>query len=114
MDDGYFETPADLIVEIVGLSNPQSRLDQKVEEYLTMGCGMVWVVDPRKKTLTVHRHLDHAQQLQVNDSFDGGDLLPGLSFTIADLFEDQADSTAGLRPAARQESEEGRHDGCPY
>lgn len=86
IDDGYFETPADLIVEVAGLSNPEHRLSEKVEDYLALGCRMVWVLHPRQRTLTVYQSMDDVHQYNEEDHFEGGNVLPGFSCTVAELF----------------------------
>lgn len=47
---------------------------------------MVIVVDPRKHTVTVYRALDQITILTEADTLDGGDVIPGWSMLIRDLF----------------------------
>ncbi|MCA8998412.1 MAG: Uma2 family endonuclease [Planctomycetaceae bacterium] len=83
---GYFPGPPDLAVEVV---SPEDRLvdvEDKVADWLAAGCQMVLVVNPRNRTVKVHRSLKDQQVLTIDDVFDGGDLLPGFQFPIRQIF----------------------------
>ncbi len=48
--------------------------------------GMVWVVDPASRAVTVHRSGAGPLTLTERDTLDAPDLLPGFRIPIADLF----------------------------
>lgn len=54
--------------------------------YLRHGVRLVWVVDPRAETVTVHRPDADAFTLGAGDVLDGGDVLPGFILPVADIF----------------------------
>jgi Uma2 family endonuclease len=76
----------DLAVEILSKGNTQREIDRKLQEYLDAGVQIVWVVDPRKRIVTVHMP-DH-QPIVLNESktLDGGKVLPGFKLKIKDWF----------------------------
>ena len=52
--DEYLSVPPVLAVEILSPGNRKSRIAEKVQIYLSGGVPSVWVVSPKKKTVTVH------------------------------------------------------------
>jgi Uma2 family endonuclease len=45
--------PPLLCIEILSPDDRMSDLQQKIADYVSMGVGAIWVVDPRKRTLAV-------------------------------------------------------------
>jgi Uma2 family endonuclease len=54
-DDGFFEGPPVLAIEILSSWDTQGEIDEKIELYLGMGAAIVWVISPRFRTVTVYR-----------------------------------------------------------
>ena len=54
-DAPYFEGAPVLAVEILSPSDKQEEIDEKVELYLETGVAIVWVVNPRFRTVVVFR-----------------------------------------------------------
>jgi Uma2 family endonuclease len=54
-DAAYFEGPPVLAVQILSPSDEQEDIDEKVELFLETGVAIVWVVNPRFRTVTVYR-----------------------------------------------------------
>ena len=46
--------PPDLVVEVVSPGNTAADLLKKIYEYLNIGVGMVWIVHPVRRTLTIY------------------------------------------------------------
>jgi Uma2 family endonuclease len=84
--EGYVELPPDLAVEVVSPNDHYSRVQNKVRHYLTHGVGMLWVVDPEDRSVTVYRSLREVQILGENDTLSGEDVVPGFSCKVGDLF----------------------------
>ena len=67
----------------------RSVLD-KVHLYLSAGTRLIWALSPESKKVDVYRLADngalHVQTLDVGDTLDGGDVLPGFSVTVQELF----------------------------
>ncbi|MFQ5637677.1 MAG: Uma2 family endonuclease [bacterium] len=82
---GYFAP--DLAVEILSPSDSLAALQTKINEYFENGSEQVWVFDPRKRMATVYSSLTDYEVLNENDILRGGDLLPGFSCALKDLFE---------------------------
>lgn len=82
----YLEAAPDLAVEIVSEHDRPGPLGEKVREYLAAGAGVVWVVRPDDRTVTVHRPDAPAATLPADGELDGGAVLPGFRCRVADLF----------------------------
>lgn len=81
----YFPGAPDLAVEVVSPNDTWIEVDEKVREYLAAGTLMVIVINPRKQTATV-RTPNSTTDLTINDTLSGGDVVPGWSLPLADLF----------------------------
>lgn len=84
---GYVPFAPDLAVEVVSPSNTASELQEKVLDYLAAGTRLVWVVDPRRETVTVYRSRDEIRILGREDALDAPDILAGFHLELAELFE---------------------------
>jgi Uma2 family endonuclease len=76
----------DLAVEVLSRKNTKAEIDRKLQEYFRSGTRLAWVVDPRKRTVRVHTAPDQFRLLTEDQSLDGGDVLPGLSLSLRDVF----------------------------
>lgn len=85
--DGWVEGAPELTVEILGDSDSASDLLQKALEYLRFGGKVAWVLEPDPKRVIVVTPPNVIQLLGPEDTLDGGDLLPGFSCKVAELFE---------------------------
>ena len=50
------------------------------------GARMVWVVNPRRRTVTVHRPGAQPLVLREADTLDGQDVVPGFRCAVRDVF----------------------------
>ena len=82
----FWEGAPDLAVEVLSPSDTAEEVDDKVNEYLTAGTTLVWLVNPRQKTVTVHRSGLQPLVLREADNLDGGDVIPGFRCGVAELF----------------------------
>lgn len=82
----FWPLAPDLAVEVLSPSDSASEVLEKIDEWLAAGARLVWVIDPEKKTVTVHAPSRQPKKLRLRDQLDGGDVLPGFSITIADIF----------------------------
>jgi Uma2 family endonuclease len=52
---GTLEIPPDLVVEVLSPSDRWSDVFDKIEEFLTCGVREVWVIDPEKRSMSIHQ-----------------------------------------------------------
>lgn len=78
----------DLAVEVLSASNTDEEMDDKLKDYFDSGAALVWLVDPETRSALVFDSPDRksAVQLRESDSLDGGELLPGLTIPLAEIF----------------------------
>ncbi len=85
--EGYFPGAPDLALEVISPSDRYSEVAGKVQKYLSAGTRMVVVVDPPKRTVIVHRSRADVLILKEDDVLDGGDVLPGWTLKVRELFD---------------------------
>lgn len=83
---GYRMGAPDLAVEVVSPGDSFVEVEAKVARWLAAGCRMVVVVNPARRAATVYRSRDDIQLLTAADVLDGGDVVPGWTLPLADLF----------------------------
>jgi Uma2 family endonuclease len=84
--DSYFQGAPDLAVEIVSPSDSAQDLESKVKQYLQAGAKQVWVLYPKTRNIYVFSGTQSPRILEENQTLEGGELLPGFSVKVADLF----------------------------
>jgi Uma2 family endonuclease len=84
---GYFEGAPDLAVDVISPNDLYTEVDEKVEEWLEHGTRPVFVVNPRRETVAIHRTDGSVRVLTVEDTLDGEDVLPGWTLPVRDIFE---------------------------
>jgi Uma2 family endonuclease len=84
--EGFIRGAPDLAVEVLSPSNRWTEVRDKIDQYFAAGARMVWIVDPRSKSVTVHPSADRSLTLGPEQTLDGGDVLPGFRLDVAQLF----------------------------
>lgn len=83
--DGFFEGAPDLAVEVISPTDRYSEVREKVQEYLRAGTQLVIVVDPRTQGATLYTPTG-GRDLTIDDSLHAGDVVPGWSLPLRELF----------------------------
>lgn len=83
---GWLEGAPDLAVEVMGDDEGLGVALKKAVEYLAAGARMVWVLDADSRRVVVVLPPDRFILRDSDDLLDGGELLPGFSCRVADLF----------------------------
>ena len=84
---GYFPGAPDVAVEVISPSDSYTEVEEKVADWLDAGTLAVIVVDPRRRTVKVHRSHTDAVVLKEADVLDVGDAVPGWQMPVSDIFE---------------------------
>ena len=87
----------DLAVEVLSAGNTWQEMDRKLHDYFTAGVRLVWYVDPAARAVTVYTAPDRFTRLSEGQILDGGDVLPGFTLPLQELF---AEPDASRAPAA--------------
>ena len=83
---GFMPIIPDLAVEVVSTNDTVYEVAEKVHEYLTAGFPLVWVVDPKTRSVTVHPHGSRPSILTADDDITAANALPGFRCKVADFF----------------------------
>jgi len=90
----------DLAVEVISTGNTPKEMGEKLQEYFEKGVRLVWYVRPRSRVVDVYTAPDHFTRLTASMRLDGGDILPGFSVQVGELFE------IPKRPAAKRKQKQ--------
>jgi len=86
----------DLAIEILSPDDRGPGIEEKLADYFEAGARLVWVVDPRRRVITVH-HPDRSSIHRTSrDMLDGEDVVPGFHCSVAEVF--------GIPPGSREET----------
>ncbi|KXK48889.1 MAG: hypothetical protein UZ13_03426 [Chloroflexi bacterium OLB13] len=93
--EGHNPVPPDLAVEVEFPTSirSQRRLEKKLARYAADGTT-VWVVYPETREVEVHAPNQPAQIVGIDGTLNGGDILPGFTLAVTDIFPEAADLTA--------------------
>ena len=86
LPEGFWPGPPDFVVEIHSPGDRRSEILAKVDDYLSRGVRLVWVVDSRKKTVTVYRRLLPPVTHGLDGTLDAGDVVPGFICEVRRIF----------------------------
>lgn len=76
----------DLALEVLSESNTRGEMTRKIDEYFAAGARLVWIVDPPAREVRVHTSPAAVQVLSIADTLMGGDVLPGFSCPVRQIF----------------------------
>ena len=85
-DEAVPDLTPDLAVEVISEGNTAAEMGRKRREYFQAGVRLVWMVDPRQRTVAVYRSIVDYQVLSEEQTLGGGSVLPGLEIQLSDLF----------------------------
>jgi Uma2 family endonuclease len=79
-------TIPDLVVEIFSPDDLYDDVQHAILTWLNASCPMVVTVNPRLRSATVFRTRSNIQVLRENDAIEGGDVVPGWTLPLRELF----------------------------
>ena len=83
--EGAVTAMPDLAVEIQSSDTTINAIRDKAEYYLFNGAQLAWLIYPDQRLVEVYT-LDTIEVLGVGDLLTGGDLLPGFSLPVKQIF----------------------------
>ena len=84
---GFFPGAPDLAVEVLSPDDTASEVLAKVEDWLNAGTVEVWIIDPERKTVTIHAAGRSVRTLHEGEELRSEALLPGFSASVAEIFQ---------------------------
>jgi len=88
VDRGAAPYIPDLAIEVQSPDDSFQKMADKATYYLANGAKMVWLVYTQKRVVETLIPGDR-QILTLEDSLDGGDVLPGFKLAVRDIFPQQ-------------------------
>ncbi len=76
----------DLAVEIQSPDDSVDMMREKAAYYLGNGSRMVWLIYPEKRIVEVYQAGKTIELLVPGDTLNGGDVLPGFTLAVSDIF----------------------------
>ncbi len=83
--DTFIPNPPDLAVEVLSPTDRPRTIRAKIHNYTAAGT-VIWMIDPETKTVEVYTPGQALRTLHLNDTLDGGDVLPGFTLAVRDVF----------------------------
>ena len=83
----YAQVVPDLVVEIISPNDRPVPVFDKAQMWLRHGVRLVWITDPEARTITALPQSGPTRTFTEADTLDGGDVLPGFTCPVQDIFE---------------------------
>ena len=84
--DGFFPGPPDLAIEVISFDDLYMDVVEKIEDWLAAGTLAVVVVNPRNRTVKIHRPRADDVTLNKDDILEVPDVVPGWRMPVARIF----------------------------
>jgi Uma2 family endonuclease len=82
---GWAKIVPDLAVEVVSPNDLAEDLEEKIVDYEKVGVPLVWVMNPRSRTVMVYRGDGSVSRLHEDDELSGEDVIPGFRCPVRDI-----------------------------
>jgi Uma2 family endonuclease len=76
----------DLTIQVLSEGNTSREMARKIGEFFAAGCRLVWLVDPRNRTVEAYTSPTERVVLTENQTLTGGEVLPGFRLPLRKLF----------------------------
>lgn len=87
VERGIIPHMPDLAIEIKSPSDSYTAMREKASYYLQNGSRLVWLIYPERKVVEVYRAGEESELYTVEHVLDGGEVLPGFSLPVAQIFQ---------------------------
>ncbi len=86
---GYLQVIPELVVEIVSPHDRWYDIQDKIQDYFSIGIERLWIVEPAQKTVRVYRSPTEFALLTAVDILRGEGILDGFALPLAELFRSE-------------------------
>src|ERR1044072_1717233 len=76
----------DLAVEVLSPGDSRREVDEKIADWLEAGARAVWVINPKRLSVSTYRSLTDVTRLSEEDELDGGDVVRGFRCKVSEIF----------------------------
>ena len=82
----FWDGAPNLAAEVLSPGDTRSEVDEKVTAWLSVGTCVVWVVDLKDRSVTIHETGQKPRHLVESDRLEGGALMPDFQLPVSDIF----------------------------
>ena len=82
----YWPGAPDLAVEVLSPNDRPSMVNKRIDIFFTRGVKQVWIVNPKKRTVTVYRSPSDSITFSGSDELEADDILPGFRLLLERIF----------------------------
>ena len=76
----------DLAAEVLSGGNTKREMDRKLGEYFEAGVRLVWLIDPKSRTVDAYTSPTEFRRYRNGQTLDGGSVLPGFKLALRPFF----------------------------
>lgn len=84
--EGHFRVAPDLAVDVISPNDTARDVFEEVEEYLSAGVRVVWLINPSSRTAMIYRADRTIGSVRHSETLSGEDVLPGFAIPVNQLF----------------------------
>lgn len=84
-EDKFINLAPDFVIEIRSKNDSLAKLKTKMEEYITNGVKLGWLIDSKNRQALVYRQEGSITQYPATAILSGEDVLPGFTLALAKL-----------------------------
>ncbi len=75
-----------LVIEVLSKGNTRAEMSRKRREYFHAGVQIVWMIDPRSRSVAVYTSSEEVTLVDEQGRLDGGSVLPDWRVDVKELF----------------------------
>lgn len=83
---GFLPGSPDLVVEVLSPDDRPSMISAKTSRWFAGGARQVWIVDPKKSSVTIYRSPSDAITFSGSDELAADDMFPGFRLSLNKIF----------------------------
>ncbi|MCZ7637999.1 MAG: Uma2 family endonuclease [Verrucomicrobia bacterium] len=84
----FFPGAPDLAIEVLSENNTRAEINERLRDFFGSGTQLAWIVDIDQQRVEVCHALTRRELIGSGGVLDGGSLLPGFRYPVADLFKE--------------------------
>lgn len=82
----FLQGAPDLVVEVLSPGDHRKIIEGKLDKYFDHGAQLAWVVDPKRRIVTVHEPDSVSTLTGLDATLKGGGVLPGFKCKLREIF----------------------------